>query len=68
MAAAEKYSEIEEKLGHPLADLIEPRRSAGVSWRRIALEVFTRTGIDVAGETLRVWHQGLAPRTPGRAA
>jgi hypothetical protein len=68
MAAPEKYTEIEQKLGHPLSDLIEPRRREGVAWRRIALEVTARTGIDITGETLRVWHQGLAPRTTGGRA
>lgn len=43
------------KLGRPLADLVSERRQAGDSWRRISLSIFTETGLDVSGETLRVW-------------
>lgn len=55
MAFPEKLPEIERKLGSPLADLVAERRSASVSWRRIAQEVLARTGVDVTGETIRVW-------------
>ncbi len=61
MAFPEKYSEIEQKLGQPLAELIAERRSAGVAWRRIAIEITARTGVDVTGETLRIWHHGITP-------
>lgn len=58
MAVPEKYTEIERKLGTPLADLIQSRRAEQVAWRRIALEVTARTGVDITGETIRVWYQG----------
>lgn len=61
MAAPEKYTEIELKLGEPLSDLLGRRRADGLSWRRIAMEITARTQIDIAGETLRVWHQGITP-------
>lgn len=55
------YADLEAKLGEPLAALIEQRRGQATSWRRIAVELTARTGIDITGETLRVWHQGRAP-------
>ena len=45
---------IEDALGQPLEAFAADRRPA-VSWRRIALEITQRTGIDVTGEALRVW-------------
>lgn len=57
-----QYTEIEQKLGSSLAALVGKRRAEGISWRKIAIEVGDRTGIDVAGETLRVWHQGIPAR------
>jgi hypothetical protein len=69
MAAPEKYTEIEQKLGQSLRGLISQRRDEGVAWRRIALEVSARTGVDITGETLRVWHQGISPvESPASAA
>lgn len=62
-----KYADIESKLGGSLADLVATRRGEGVSWRRIALEITARTGIDIAGETVRVWSEGREPIT-GSAA
>jgi hypothetical protein len=59
MALPTKYIEIERKLGEPLAGMISARRASNVSWRRIAIELTARTGIDVAGETLRVWTEGI---------
>jgi hypothetical protein len=56
-----KYRQIEQALGEPLLPLLDERRNRGVAWRRIAVEITVRTGIDIAGETLRVWHQGIAP-------
>lgn len=50
---------IEERLGEPLADYLTAQRAAGVAWRRIAIGVTERTGIDITGEWLRVWHVGL---------
>lgn len=61
MAMPPKHSEIEQALGEPLADLISARRAAGVSWRLIAVEITRRTGIDVAGETIRIWTAGVPP-------
>jgi len=44
-------------LERPLAELVAERRSAGVSWRRISLELRDATNgeIDVTYETLRSW-------------
>jgi hypothetical protein len=58
---SKRYLEIEERLGQSLADLIASRRGEGIAWRRIALEVTARTGIDVTGESLRMWFQGREP-------
>jgi hypothetical protein len=60
MAFPTKYTEIEQKLGEPLAQMISARRAGGVSWRRIAIEITARTGIDIAGETIRVWTDGIS--------
>lgn len=62
-----KYLDIEQQLGEPLAPLVANRRAAGVSWRLIAIEITDKTGIDIAGETLRVWHEGIQP-VAGRAS
>lgn len=62
MANLPRHIEIERKLGSSLAALVEERRTSGISWRKIAIEVTARTGVDVAGETLRVWHQGIPAR------
>lgn len=59
MAFPAKYTDIERKLGEPLAPMIAARRAGNVSWRRIAIEITARTGVDVAGETLRVWTDGI---------
>jgi hypothetical protein len=56
------YAEIELKLGTPLADFLRDRRADGVPWRKLAIELTDKTGIDVTGETLRVWHQGIPAR------
>ena len=55
------YTDIETKLGEPLAAYLSQRREQGTSWRRIAVELTVRTGIDVAGETLRLWHRDRTP-------
>lgn len=60
MALPPKYVEIEQKLGEPLAKMIATRRAGNVSWRRIAIEITARTGIDIAGETVRVWTDGIS--------
>lgn len=67
MALPRKYREIEQKLGEPLAKMIAARRAASVSWRRIAMEINARTGVDIAGETLRVWTEGVSPVSRGAA-
>ena len=46
---------IESKLGESLPDLIAERRDEGVSWARIALELYTRTQVYVTGEGIRLW-------------
>lgn len=61
------YLDIEEKLGEPLGAMLAQRRDAGVPWRRLANEITSRTGIDITGETLRVWYQGRAPVAAGES-
>jgi len=48
---------IEERLGESLADYITAQRTLGLAWRRVAIGITQRTGIDVTGEWLRIWHQ-----------
>lgn len=55
------YADVEAELGEPLAQFVARHRASGVSWRRIANAIIDRTGIDITGETLRVWSQGRAP-------
>lgn len=57
-----QYTEIEQKLGSSLAELVGERRADRVSWRKIAIEITEKTGVDITGETLRVWHQGIPAR------
>jgi hypothetical protein len=46
---------IEGRLDGPLADFVAAHRSSGTAWRRIAMEVWRTTGVDVSSETLRTW-------------
>lgn len=48
------YREIEDKLGSSLEEFVQSRRPA-TSWRLIAREVESATGIALTDETLRVW-------------
>lgn len=57
----EKYRDIEEKLGEPLADFVAARRAESVSWRRIANAILLKTGTDISDESLRMWFQGRQP-------
>jgi len=38
-----------------LENFVRDLRDVGVSWRRIAIELEKRTGVDVAGGTLHAW-------------
>lgn len=49
-----------------LTQWVTARRSDGVSWRRIAVELEDETGIDVTHETVRSWFPELV--TPAEAA
>lgn len=49
---------IEDRLGESLAEFIAARRPA-TAWRRIAIEIGQRTQVDVTGEALRIWYQGV---------
>jgi hypothetical protein len=42
-------------LGEPVLPWITARRAEGLSWRKIAQQLYLDTGIDVTGETVRVW-------------
>lgn len=57
----DRYIEIEQKLGEPLATYVRTRRDRGISWRRIANEILLSTGEDISYESLRMWIQGRAP-------
>ena len=57
----ERAIEVEELLGISLAEFVGNRRAARKSWRLIALDITSRTGIDITGETVRVWCQGREP-------
>jgi hypothetical protein len=37
---------------------VRARRLEGLSWRRIALDLYDATGVDVPAETLRAWYGG----------
>lgn len=53
------YQLIETRLGETLADWVAERRRPDLrppaSWRRLAFELSTVTGVEVTNETLRVW-------------
>ncbi len=48
------YRLLEDRLGEPLAEHVAARR-AGETWRAIAADLSTRTGVTVSWETLRLW-------------
>lgn len=48
------YLLIEERLRVPLSHFVATRRPA-MAWRRIAMEIWQRTGVDVTYEALRQW-------------
>lgn len=57
--ATHKYADI--RLGQPLEQYVADKRKAGVSWRRISLDLRDETNgdIDVTYETLRAWFPEL---------
>lgn len=59
-----RYLLVEERLGEPLSRFIAERRAREVSWRRIALEIYQRTHVDITGEGVRLWHQGQLADEP----
>lgn len=48
------YLLIEERLGESLARFVAERRPQ-TSWRRLSLEIWKRTQVDVSYEALRTW-------------
>jgi hypothetical protein len=46
---------ISERLEVPVADFVTEWRGYGASWRRIALAIEQRTGIEVSHTGLRKW-------------
>lgn len=54
------YRLVEERLDGTLADLVAARRPT-TSWRDIASDIATTTGIEVSYETLRLWFVGDRP-------
>jgi hypothetical protein len=55
---------IDLKLSGTLTHLVTVGRRDGKSWRRLALDIRDRTGIEIAHETLRGWFADI----PGKAA
>lgn len=43
-----------------LDGFVTARRAEGVSWRRISVELFEETGVDVTHESLRAWYREVA--------
>lgn len=39
----------------PLERFVRSRRGEGMAWRRIAVELYDRTGVDITHESLRSW-------------
>ena len=54
------YQLIETKLDCPLAVYVSDRRDAGFSWRDIAHNIHTATGVSVTGEAIRRWFRDAA--------
>ena len=48
------YLLIEGRLGESLPHFVAERRPH-ISWRRLALEIYKRTEVDVSYEALRTW-------------
>ena len=48
-------------LGRPLAEYVTEKRNAGISWRRISLDIRDDTAgqVDITYETLRKWFPEL---------
>lgn len=64
-----KYELLQVRLGRDLDAYIRTARSQGRSWRTIADDLSTVTGVDVTFETLRVWFQeARALNETGRVA
>lgn len=46
---------VEEQLGINLAAYVGAKRAGRTSWRRIASDLRTATGVTVSGEAVRLW-------------
>ena len=44
--------------------LVQERRDQGVVWRKIAREIYDRTGVDLSHETIRGWYTEDSPVAP----
>ncbi|MBP6729238.1 MAG: hypothetical protein KA129_06425 [Microthrixaceae bacterium] len=55
MTPTQQLAEI--KLGTPIDEWVAARRTSGDSWRTIARDLYTETGLVVSDETLRQWSQ-----------
>ncbi len=51
----------ELKLGASLETWVTNRRTRGESWRAIARDLHTETGIGISDESLRQWYPELIP-------
>lgn len=56
-----KYLLAEERLGSDLGDFLNGRRKQGVTFERIARELWTETSVDVTSQTIANWCADLSP-------
>lgn len=51
---------LDRLLDGDLDGFVTERRAEGASWRRISVELFEKTGVDVTHESLRAWYREVA--------
>ena len=65
---SDKQAAMTAALGEDVIDYIRRRKSDGLSFNRIAVELEQLTGRPVTGETLRVWDKDAPPSGNGDPA
>lgn len=63
-----KYLLVEERLGRDLAELLTERRDSGVTFERIARELWSTTDVDITSQTVANWCADLAATDTAGAA
>ena len=58
------YRSIDRLLDGQLEQFLRTHRAQGLAWDAISLELVNRTGVEVTGQTLRVWSDQLGINTP----